>query len=161
MELHCSTWRDVVADAHAPPRTGLLYLTHVLGTCEKRPAVVFTRKDVADGGLAVARRAGAQPPGAPNDGERSFQRGLAAFASKEAGWYDIVEKNGIKLIYRAVEFSEFEAKIGDLDRSESRPGAPPLHAAAACPGCYYAAHPHCQHCQPGCQPGCLSRAAPG
>ena len=67
---------------------------------------------------------GSPRTGPPNDGELSFQRGLAAFASKEAGWYDIVEKNGITLIYKAVEYSEFEEKIGDLDRSESRPGAP-------------------------------------
>ena len=59
--------------------------------------------------------------GSKSDGELSFERGLASFASKEAGWYDTVEKNGISLIYRAVEFSEFAAKIEDLDRSESRP----------------------------------------
>lgn len=60
--------------------------------------------------------------GPKNDEEVSFERALGQFASKTAGWYDIINKNGINLIYRAVEYAEFEAKIGDLDRSESRPG---------------------------------------
>lgn len=60
--------------------------------------------------------------GPKNDAELSFERGLGRFASKAAGWYEIIEKNGIRLIYRAVEYTEFEAKIGDLDRSESRTG---------------------------------------
>ena len=60
--------------------------------------------------------------GPKNDGELAFERGLAQFASKAAGWYEIIGKNGIRLIYRAVEYAEFEAKIDDLDRLESRPG---------------------------------------
>lgn len=64
-----------------------------------------------------------QPRTGPKNAEElSFERALGHFASQPAGWYDIIEKNGIRLIYRAVEYLEFEAKIGDLDRSESRPG---------------------------------------
>ena len=60
---------------------------------------------------------GSARTGEKNDGELSFERALSAFEDKDAGWYDIVEKNGISLIYKAMEFAEFEEKISDIDRS--------------------------------------------
>ena len=68
---------------------------------------------------------GSPRTGEKNDGELSFERALSAFEDKDAGWYDIIEKNGISLIYKAMEFAEFEEKISDIDRSGTDPTSKP------------------------------------